>query len=170
MPPAPTPTPATTYDERLTAPRSWWFIAFLFGFSMALVFFPFGLLPALLALAVGTGIAASTVSAQGSARIRIVGGLLVAGDARIPVAALGEPETLEGEEARAWRTHRADLRAFTLMRGYVPTALRVEVVDPADPTPYVYLSTRSPEALAEAIRSAALPSGPSGATGGPAGP
>jgi hypothetical protein len=41
-----------------------------------------------------------------------------------------------------------------LLRSYVPTALRVEVTDPADPTPYLYLSTRDPEALAAAIGAA----------------
>lgn len=41
-----------------------------------------------------------------------------------------------------------------LLRGYVPRAVRVEVTDPADPTPYVYLSTRDPEGLAAAIRRA----------------
>lgn len=37
------------------------------------------------------------------------------------------------------------------MRGFIGTAVRVEVLDPDDPTPYVYLSTRTPDRLAEAI-------------------
>ncbi|KOG90411.1 membrane protein, partial [Streptomyces varsoviensis] len=63
----------------------------------------------------------------------------------------GTPEPLDAEEARAWRSYKADPRAFMLLRSYIPTALRVEVTDPADPTPYVYLSTRSPERLAAAL-------------------
>ncbi len=59
---------------------------------------------------------------------------------------------LDAEEARAWRTHRADPRAFMLLRSYVPTAVRVPVTDPQDPTPYVYVSTRAPERLAAALR------------------
>ncbi|WP_248843704.1 DUF3093 family protein, partial [Streptomyces prasinus] len=58
------------------------------------------------------------------------------------------------EEARAWRTHRADPRCFMLLRAYVPGALRVEITDPEDPTPYAFLSTREPERLAEALRAA----------------
>ncbi|MFE1975819.1 DUF3093 family protein [Streptomyces hygroscopicus] len=54
-------------------------------------------------------------------------------------------------EAAAWRTYKADPRAFMLLRSYIPTALRVEVTDPEDPTPYVYVSTRNPEALAAAL-------------------
>lgn len=58
---------------------------------------------------------------------------------------------LDAEEARAWRTYKADARAFMLLRGYVETAVRVEVTDPDDPTPYVYLSTRNPQGLAAAL-------------------
>ncbi|MGW0823002.1 DUF3093 domain-containing protein [Streptomyces sp. NPDC002845] len=142
------------YDERLTAPRSWWAICVLAGVSAALILLPFGTLPALAGLAAGTAAAAVVVSSYGSARIRVVGGALVAGDAKIPVTALGEAEVLPPDEARAWRSHKADPRAFMLLRAYVPTALRVEITDPADPTPYVYLSTRAPERLAAALDSA----------------
>ncbi|MEU6484167.1 DUF3093 domain-containing protein [Streptomyces sp. NPDC046887] len=142
------------YDERLTAPRSWWLIAVLIGLSGALIMLPLGTLPMLGGLIVAGALAAMTVSAYGSARIRVVAGSLVAGDARLPVAALGEPEALEGEEARAWRTYKADTRAFLLLRSYVPTAVRVPVTDPSDPTPYVYLSTRDPRALAAALTAA----------------
>ncbi|MFF2775454.1 DUF3093 family protein [Streptomyces sp. NPDC058052] len=41
-----------------------------------------------------------------------------------------------------------------LMRSFVPHAVRVEVVDQADPTPYLCLSTRAPEALKEAVAAA----------------
>ncbi|MDG9683934.1 DUF3093 domain-containing protein [Streptomyces sp. DH18] len=142
---------APPFDERLTAPRSWWFIAFGVGVACALMLLPLGTLPLLAGLAGGTVAAAVLVSSYGSARIRVVAGALVAGDARIPLSALGEPEVLDAEEARAWRTYKADARAFMLLRGYVETAVRVEVTDPDDPTPYVYLSTRNPRGLAAAL-------------------
>lgn len=142
------------HDERLSAPRSWWGIAALTGLACALMLLPLGALPPLAGLVGGTALTGMLVSSYGSARVRVVNGSLAAGEARIPVAALGEPEVLEAEEARAWRTYKADTRAFMLMRSYVPTAVRVEVTDPADPTPYVYVSTREPRALAAAIRAA----------------
>ncbi|ELS57100.1 DUF3093 domain-containing protein [Streptomyces viridochromogenes] len=145
---------ATPYEERLTAPRSWWLISFLAGVSLALIVLPFGTLPMLAGLVGGTAAAAVMASSYGSVRIRVVGDALIAGEAKIPVRALGEAHVLDAEEARAWRTHKADTRAFLLLRAYIPTALRVEVTDPADPTPYLYLSTREPERLAEAIRAA----------------
>ncbi|MFF1298688.1 MULTISPECIES: DUF3093 domain-containing protein [unclassified Streptomyces] len=145
---------AAPYEERLTAPRSWWLISFLVGVSFALILLPFGTLPLLGGLVGGTAVAAGAASSYGSLRIRVVGGSLIAGEAKIPVTALGAAEVLDAEEARAWRTYKADTRAFLLLRAYIPTALRVEVTDPEDPTPYLYLSTREPERLAEAIKQA----------------
>ena len=139
------------YDERLTAPRIWWAIAVLFGLSLALVFLPYGLIAALIALAIGTCLAGMYVSAQGSTRIRVTDDTLFVMDAHIPLTALGQPEVLDGEEARAWRTYKADLRAFMAMRSFITTAVRVEILDPDDPTPYLYLSTRTPDLLAKAI-------------------
>ncbi|WP_369146988.1 DUF3093 domain-containing protein [Streptomyces sp. R44] len=148
---SPAPAAAPRFDERLTAPRSWWVIVGLLGISGGLIMFPLGTVPMLGGLIVAAVLAGAAVSSYGSARIRVVAGSLVAGDARIPVSALGAAEALDEEEARAWRTHKADPRAFMLMRSYVPGAVRVEVTDPADPTPYVYLSSREPEALVAAL-------------------
>ncbi|MEU9590671.1 DUF3093 domain-containing protein [Streptomyces sp. NPDC048219] len=145
---------ATSYEERLTAPRSWWLISFLVGLSFALILLPFGTLPMLGGLAGGTAAAAVVASSYGAVRIRIVGDSLIAGEAKVPLAALGEAEILDAEEARAWRTHKADTRAFLLLRAYIPTAVRVDVTDPEDPTPYLYLSTREPELLVETLRAA----------------
>ncbi|MET8974839.1 DUF3093 domain-containing protein [Streptomyces sp. NPDC004539] len=142
------------YEERLTAPRSWWFLSFLVGVSAALIMLPFGTLPLLGGLVGGTAVAAVVASAYGSPRIRVVGGFLIAGDAKIPVTALGEAEVLDQEEARAWRTYKADTRAYLLLRAYIPGALRVLVTDPEDPTPYLYLSTREPQRLAQALKEA----------------
>ncbi|MDX3801182.1 DUF3093 domain-containing protein [Streptomyces sp. AK04-3B] len=145
---------AAPYEERLTAPRSWWFVSFLVGVSMALILLPFGTLPLLGGLVGGTAAAAVVASSYGSPRIRVVGDSLIAGEAKIPVTALGDAEVLDAEEARAWRTYKADTRAFLLLRSYIPTALKVEVTDPQDPTPYLYLSTREPERLAQALETA----------------
>ncbi|MGW7268764.1 DUF3093 domain-containing protein [Streptomyces sp. NPDC054842] len=145
---------ASPYEERLTAPRSWWLISLMVGVAMALILLPFGTLPLLGGLVGGTAVSAIVASSYGSVRIRVVGDSLIAGDARIPVAALGEAEVLDPEETRAWRTYKADTRAFMLLRAYIPRALRVEVTDPQDPTPYLYLSTRAPERLAAALEAA----------------
>lgn len=145
---------ASPYEERLTAPRSWWLVCLLTGVSMALILLPFGTLPLLGGLVGGTAVAAVVASAYGSIRIRVVGDSLIAGEAKIPVSALGEPEILDRAEAQAWRTHKANPNAFMLLRAYIPTALRIPVTDPTDPTPYLYLSTRDPQRLAAALETA----------------
>ncbi|PBC85535.1 MULTISPECIES: DUF3093 domain-containing protein [unclassified Streptomyces] len=139
------------YEERLTAPRSWWVIAAMIGVACALMLLPLGTLWMLGGLIGGAALSAVAVSSYGSARIRVVGGALIAGDAKIPVTALGEARALDADEALAWRTHKADARAFMLLRGYIRTAVRVEITDPQDPTPYAYLSTRTPERLVAAL-------------------
>ncbi|RXS78824.1 DUF3093 domain-containing protein [Streptomyces sp. TM32] len=140
-----------SYEERLTAPRSWWVIAALIGVACALMLLPVGTLPMLGGLIGGAALSAVAVSAYGSARIRVVGGALIAGEAQIPASALGEARALDADEALAWRTYKADARAFMLLRSYVRTAVRVEITDPEDPTPYAYLSTREPERLVAAL-------------------
>ncbi|QHC25014.1 DUF3093 domain-containing protein [Streptomyces sp. GS7] len=140
-----------SYEERLTAPRSWWVIAALIGVACALMLLPLGTLPMLGGLIGGGALSAVAVSSYGSVRIRVVGGALIAGDAKIPLSALGEAQALDADEALAWRTYKADARAYMLLRGYVRTAVRVEITDPEDPTPYAYLSTREPERLVSAL-------------------
>ncbi|MBU7600349.1 DUF3093 domain-containing protein [Streptomyces sp. P38-E01] len=142
------------FDERLTAPGFWWFCAAMLGVVCGLTLLPMGLLPALVGLVVGGALALLGVSSYGAVRIRVVGGRLVAGSARIPVGALGEARALNREEAAAWRSHKADPRAFMVLRAYVPTAVRIEIVDPQDPTPYVYLSSRRPKRLVSALEAA----------------
>jgi hypothetical protein len=142
------------YDERLTVPRSWWLLPVALGFSLALIMLRFSAVGALVGLVVGIVAGAAALSSYGSARIRVVQGSLVAGQARIPADVLGAAQVLNPAETVAWRTVKADPRAFMLLRSYVPTALRVEITDPADPTPYVYLSTRSPQRLADALAEA----------------
>lgn len=148
------------YDERLTAPRSWWLLTVLVAVASGLLVAPFGALATLGGLLAGGTLSAVALNVYGSARIRVVADSLVAGEARIPLSALGEARALDPQETRDWRMHRADPRAFMLLRGYVPTAVRVVVTDPQDPTPYVYLSTRRPDRLVAALEQARAQSAP----------
>jgi DUF3093 family protein len=153
-PVSPAGRPAQPYDERLTVPRAWWLAALLGVVLLGVALVPLGPVPLLIGLAAGGTLSGVALSAYGSARIRVAAGSLIAGEARIPLSALGEARALDADEARAWRAHRADARAHMLLRAYIPTAVRVEVADPDDPTPYVYLSTRRPDRLAAALTAA----------------
>lgn len=142
----------TGYGERLVAPASWWIAAVLvLGVTCGLV--PLRGHPALaLPGAIGGAVVGCLlVGAYGAVRLRVDATTLTAGRAAIPLAALGDARALDAEEARALRGVDADPRAYMLLRGYVRTAVKVDVTDPGDPTPYLYLSTRRPERLVAAL-------------------
>lgn len=147
------PVPAA-YREQLRAPASWYFIGFLFGLALACIFLWFGPWQSLVGLVGGTLVAAWVVASYGRVVIEVAGGELKAGPATLPLSALGEASALTAERARALRMHEGDPRAFMLLRSYVKTAVRIEVVDPHDPHPYLYLSSRHPEKLAAAFAQA----------------
>lgn len=148
--------PGTRYREKLRAPLSYWFIGFLFGLSLAIMMLVIGPWWSLGALLVGTAVSEYVVVVYGSPVIEIsADGTLKAGSATLPASALGPAVALDSERARALRTYEADPRAFLLLRSYIPTAVRVEIADPADPTPYLYLSSRRPKQLAAVVN--ALP-------------
>jgi hypothetical protein len=86
--------------------------------------------------------------------VSVVDGVFEAGRARIPVRLLAAPEALDAAGARGAAGVEADARAFLLLRPYVATAVRVQVVDPADPTPYWLVSTRHPGTLAAELSAA----------------
>ncbi|MFE5858273.1 DUF3093 domain-containing protein [Streptomyces sp. NPDC056500] len=136
------------YEERLTVPRTWWLLAALTGVALALVLLPFGLLVAAAALAGGVTTVSLLGHAYGSARIVVTPGALVLGGRRIPLGALGATEILDEREAFAWRTWKANPYAMLLIRGYVRTALRIELKNDYEGAPYVYVSTRQPMNLA----------------------
>lgn len=145
---------ASTYTERLAPPWWLWTLAALFVLSMGLAFFvPFGPVAALAAMAVtavpvGYGLVAT------AARIEVNERELLAGRAHISVALLGTPLPLEGAAARHARGPGFDPAGYHLLRGWIPSAVIVEVLDPEDPTPHWFLSTRHPRQLAAAIQAA----------------
>lgn len=108
-----------------------------------------------LALTVGLVVAAAglAVGAVTAPRVAVVDGRLHAGPARIPVALLADPRTLAGAELRAALGPGLDARAYLCLRGWIRTAVRVDVADPADPTPYWIVSTRRPDDLVAALTS-----------------
>lgn len=123
----------------------------MFGLGLACIFLWFGPWQSLIGLVGGTVLSACVVARYGSVTVEVDGDSLRAGAATLPLRSLGEASTLNPERARALLTHEADPRAFMLLRSYVKTAVRVEVVDPQDPHPYLFLSSRHPDQLAAAF-------------------
>ena len=141
------------YAERLRVPLRWWVQATMFLATLWLAFIV--ATPPWLAWTATAVLFAATYGMfwlLGSARIEVADGVLRAGKAHIPVDLLGTPEPLDAEGTRRVHGVDADARAYLLTRPYLKRSLRVPVLDPADPTPYWLLSTRHPQALADALR------------------
>lgn len=79
--------------------------------------------------------------------IEVRGSQLRVGIARIPLTALGESQVIQPADIFQERGPMLDVRAFTSFQGTVKTALKIEIVDANDPTPYWLISTRKPVAL-----------------------
>lgn len=106
-------------------------------------------------LALGVGVVALLLGLAGAVltapRVEVVDGTLRAGAARIPVALLAEPRVLDRAALRTELGPALDARAHACLRAFIGTAVRVEVRDPQDPTPYWIVSTRRPDALVAAL-------------------
>ncbi|MGQ0630384.1 MAG: DUF3093 domain-containing protein [Sporichthyaceae bacterium] len=152
---SPGPAATPTYAERLRVPWVWWlipvFFVVVFAVGMNAFVGPFaGIATALLL----TGGVIDALRRYGDLEVAVGPSEFRAGRGRLPLSAVGAVHPLDPDQSRALRGPRADARAFLVLRGYVPTAVRVDVADPADRTPYWYVSTRDPQALAAALSAA----------------
>lgn len=142
----------TTYDEALPVPLLVALVAVTvagtFGIAVGAAF---GWVAGTITSVVVIG-AVVVLLARATGRVTVVDGVLLAGRANLPEWARGEAVALDAEAARRLRGVDADPRAFLFLKGWVPTAVRVEVTDPSDPAPYWYVSTRRPADLAAALR------------------
>ncbi|WP_241901634.1 DUF3093 domain-containing protein [Nocardioides houyundeii] len=146
------------YAERLHVPLRWWVQGTMMIASLWLALIV--AIPGAAAWAI-TG-AAALVLAAGflayGARVTVAGGELHAGRAHVPLEHVGTAEPLDADATRALAGVDADARAYLVLRPYLKRAVRIEITDPADPTPYWLVSSRRPAELAEALtRAAAAP-------------
>ena len=74
-----------------------------------------------------------------------------AGRAHIPLELVGPATPLDADGLRRQAGVDADARAYLLLRPYLKRGVRVDIADPADPTPYWLVSSRRPAALVSAL-------------------
>lgn len=86
--------------------------------------------------------------------------MLRAGRAHIDVAHLGAPLALTGNDAKDARGTGLPARGWHLIRGGIDGIVVVPNDDPADPVTAWTVSTRTPDRLAAAIRTAQLSAPP----------
>lgn len=76
---------------------------------------------------------------------------LMAGHIAIPIAALGEVKVLRDDQLRLELGPNLNSQAQRVIRGEIKSALKIEISDESDPTPYLIISTRNPEELGSAL-------------------
>ena len=140
------------YRERLHVPLRWWAQATMF---LGTVFWAFFVSTPEWVAWSGTGVLVLATYGLfawvGSSVVEVRDGVLRAGPAHIEVAHVGAVEALDKEATRLVHGRDADARAFLHTRPYISRAVKVEISDPADPTPYWLVSTRHPRTLAAAL-------------------
>jgi Protein of unknown function (DUF3093) len=142
----------TSYRERLGVPLRWWVQGTMLVASLwlaCIVAVPGAVAWTVTAIAMAL-LVAGLVS-YGSARLEVGDDGFRAGRARIGPEHLGAAEALDAQGTRRVSGPEADARAFLLLRPYLKRAVRVEITDPADPTPYWLVGSRHPDRLAAAV-------------------
>lgn len=147
---------AATYHERLRVPLRWWaqgtmLIATLW-LTLIVALYDHASWLAWAITAAAMALLAVFLRSYGDARIVVGDGWFRAGRARIEARYVGAADALDAEETRRVAGRDADARAYLLLRPYLKRAVRVEIVDPTDPTPYWLVSSRHADALAGALR------------------
>lgn len=140
------------YAERLHVPLRWWVQGTMLVASLWLAVVV--ALPSVAAwsvTAVAMAVLAAILLGYGAAGLSVCDGVFRAGRARIGAEHLGAVTLLDAEATRRAVGVEADARAYLLLRPYLKRAVKVEITDPTDPTPYWLVSTRHPDALARAL-------------------
>lgn len=155
---------ATLDSREVFVERQWpsvaaWFLAPGGGLFAGLSVFPISDVAALAVFAAVT-VTIAILLARTADRVVVTDGAdpgLRAGRAFLEAWHVGEVTQLDREAGRRVLGPDADARAYLAHRGWIGTAVRVEVQDPEDPTPYWVISTRRPTELAAALVSVRPP-------------
>jgi hypothetical protein len=140
------------YRERLTVPVWWWLaapgLAALFAAELFL-----GAPGLATALPYVIMVPAVVVGLWwfGRIRIAVTADELIVDDARLPLHYVAKVTPLTPVETRDLLGPQAEPYAFIIQRPWVRGAVRVDLNDPADPTPYWVISSRRPGELAAAV-------------------
>lgn len=138
------------FVERLLPGVGGWFgvvaFALVLGVALSVVNLTTAVVTAVLALVVGVAVAWLY-----SPVVAVRDGELVAGSAHIPLDMLGEVTVLDRDGVHLAMGTQWDPRAFACLRTWAGGGVRVEVIDPNDPTPYWIVSSRRAHDLAAAL-------------------
>jgi hypothetical protein len=144
------------FEERLRVPWWWWppavGVAVLLaaevhmGYPGVRAWLPYLLLVPL---------ACGVLVVMGRTVVRLDGEQLWVGRAHLPLEFVGDVEVVAAKDKRRALGPGFNPAAFLLHRAWIGPMVRVQVTDPADPTPYWIFSVRGAERLAALLTHAA---------------
>jgi len=91
------------------------------------------------------------ISQRSALTIEVTDAELRVGEAKIERKFLGVVEILSAEEMRKWRGPLSDPASYMALRFWIPAGVKIEINDPADPTPYWLVSSKKAQPLAAAL-------------------
>jgi hypothetical protein len=150
-------TTVPAYDERLHAPLWWWLV----GIGLVALLgaeFVVGLpvWVATITFVVFGAVAGALLLFVGAARVTLRDGELWAGRAHLPLNCVGAVQVLDRAAVRRAIGVEADPTAYVVYRPWLPGAVRIEIDDPEDDTPYWLVGSRRPQRLARALLASRL--------------
>ena len=141
------------YKEVIRAPL--WLIAFVYFLFLSMVlsiWAALGNTPALVTFGVLTAWIVFLYF-RTALTIRVDESYLYVGTAKIEHSFIGSTTALNPSELKLIRTRDADPSAYLAIRFWASKAIKVEVHDSRDTTPYWLISSKSPHRLVEALKS-----------------
>lgn len=152
------PAPRPRFAERLAVPWWWWPLGVAIAALLAAeIHLGYPGVRAWLPYLLTVPLALGSLAWLGRHRVRVQDGELQVGPAHIPLHHLGQLTTVPPKHKRRALGPELDPAAFVLHRPWIGPAVRVELTDPADPTPYWLFSLRNPEGLAAQLSGAGSP-------------
>ena len=151
------------FDESRLAPPLWW--AAGLGLSVLLaaaVHSGAGGLRAVVPYVVVLALVLGGLAMASRGRVRVADGVLHVPGARIPLSFVGGITPLDRPAVRQVMGPLAEPRAYVTTRPWLPGAVRLQIEDPEDDTPYWLIGTREPVRLAQVLASRTGPDGSSG--------
>jgi hypothetical protein len=142
------------YRERLTVPWWWWLVAVLLtGLFAAELFLGAPGVVTFLPYVVLVPVVLGGLWWLGRIRIEVTDEEFVVDDARLPLRYVADVVELDALARQDLLGPAAEPYAFVIQRPWVSGAVQVVLNDPADPTPYWLISTRTPAGLRSALTS-----------------
>ncbi len=126
--------PHTLYYERLSPGPGMWFLTLCAGGASYLVGAPIGIPVGIIAAVVVT-LLLGWILYFSAPTIEISQDWVRVGRASIERAYVGETQAFRGEQARIAAGPDLDGRAYMCFRGWITPKIRLDITDPADPTP-----------------------------------